>query len=469
MKPVRTLALLPLRQSRIATGVLLAVLVAGEGMLVLLPQQNWPIVGMMFAALALLFLWVNAGTVLRQIARQETLLLPGFRLALFKAALLWALLFLLLPALPVALHWGAGAGWMALGYGALLAAWVIFSVSGTRYGWLLWMVFVGFILLPAPLHAFIVARLHGPLAPLLGLLLALLVVRVTWRKLFPGGDPPLPSAPIGLPDPLQRGVTTGTATPGKLRRLLEEWSGRGASMQLQQQLQRYRRAPGAARQRAVLRVVLMPHEQPRGWLVRTATTAIVLAVYLLVIGHGSAPMAFVGGYVIFFAMLGLNVIGRGLPRLRPSLGELYLTLALPTRAAFAAQLVDSLLGALPGAVLAAYVYTVLAAALSAGTPWLLALATTTAIAPPLALGTLALHLLLPDNRVARTLALVVIALAQVASYSVSYLLIEHFGPLWAGLPLALVAWGFAFGAWSAARAQWMTRPLDFSPPDTRNL
>ncbi len=421
------------------------------------------------AGFALWFLWLLAGAALKSIARKETLLLPDFRRALAQAAASWALLFWLLPVLGTGLLFDATAAWMTLGYGALAIAWAVLASSGSRAGVYFWVAIIGARFLPAGLWHALQPALTGALLPLAALLLAALLLRLAWLRLFPPGDVPLPETPMLAPDPMQRGMAqrSNAAPRGKLVRRLNGWSEQAAGAQLRLRALRYHRAPTAARQRGLLRALLLPHEQLRGWMVRWLLFGGVVLAYTLAVGH-DAQVGMVAGYATFFAMTGLNTIGMGMPRLRPSLGELYFTMAPRTHAAFKAQLVDSFLGVLPGAILSAFVYTSIAALLLAPSAWMHVLVTTAVLAPPLALATLALYLNLPAERILRTIIQIVTVFGQMGTYWLLYALIERYGALWGGVPALVITWGFALGAWSAARAHWIAQPLRFDPPDARS-
>ncbi len=466
MRPARALALLPLRLAPWAvlmTGLMLAAAAALP--LALGSRLRTP--ASMLAGFALWFLWMTAGATLKSIARRETLLLPGFRAALTRAGSVWALLFWLLPAAAAGLLYGPAAGWMALGYGLLALAWAVLASSGSRAGLYFWAVLIGARFLPAAVWAALASALSGALLPLAAALLALLLLRRAWLRLFPPGDVPLPETPMQAPDPMQRGMAQPQAVSrGRLLRALNGWSEQAAAERLRLCAARYHRAPAPARQRALLRALLLPHEQARGWLVRWLLFGGFVLAYALALGRG-AQIGMVAGYATFFAMTGLNTVGLGMPRLRPSLGELYFTMAPPTHAAFKTQLVDSFLGVLPGAVLSAFVYTGLATLLIEPAAWPQVLATTAVLAPPLALATLALYLNLPRGRIGRTLVMTVTVLGQMGTSWLLYALIERFGPLWGGVPALTVAWGFALGAWGAARAHWIAQPPCFDPPDAR--
>ena len=464
MRAAWTLALLPLRQAWVAA-LLLLLMLAGAIALALAGGKAL-YGGAMLAASALWFAWLLAGAALKGLARKETLLLPDFRRALAGAAALWALLFWLLPCALASLRWGLPMGWLALGVDALAIAWAVLITSGSRSGFLIWVLIIGARFIPQPFWLSIEPALHNPLLPLAALLLAALMLRMTWQRLFPIGDPPLPDSPLLASEPMRRGNNTTSNVPrGKLMQRLNGWSEHGASALLQRAATRYHATPTPTpgRQRAMLRALLLPHEQPRGWLVRWLLWGAFIAVYALALGH-SAQVGMIAGYATFFAMSGLNVVGTGMPRLQPSLVELYFTLAPDTRAAFKARLVDSFLGVLPGAILSAFVFTGLAALLIAPHALVSILATTAILAPPLALATLALYLSLPVNVILRSVVTVITIFGQMGTIWLGYALLERFGPLWGGAPVLVITWSFAIGAWSTARKHWIDSPLSFDPP-----
>ena len=466
MKAMLALAVLPMRQAWVAMLLLLAML-AGAGALIVAGGKEIDS-GAMLAAFALWFAWLLAGAALKGLARKETLLLPNFRRALAGAAMLWALLFWLLPCALASLHWGVMVGWQALGAGALAIIWALLTTSGSRSGFLVWILIIGARFIAEPVWLAIAPALRSAWLPLAALLLAALILRATWQRLFPAGDPPLPDSPLLAPEPMRRGMgnTTSNVPRGKLMQRLNGWSEVGASALLLRQSARYQAARTPQRQRAMLRALLLPQEQPRGWLVRWLLWGAAIAVYAIAVGQ-QAQIGMVAGYATFFALTGLNVVGLGMPRLQPSLVELYFSLAPDTLAGFKAQLVDSFLGLLPGAILSAFVFTTLAALLIAP-PALPGVALTTAIlAPPLALATLALYLGLPVNVILRSVVTLITLFGQMGTIWMGYALIDRYGALWGGVPVLVVTWGFAIGAWSAARAHWINNPLSFDPPKAK--
>lgn len=465
MSGARALALLPLRQSPLVTGTVALLVLAGIALGFLAPRHNMTMAFMMLG-FALWFVWLLAGSTLKGLARKETLLLPGFHAALAQAAGAWAVLFWLAPGVAVALHYGPRTGATTLGVGALAIAWALMSGSGSRNSLWVWVPIILARYLPRPLLEAFEPVLYSAWMPVLALLLSALVMRATLRRLFPAGDPPLPDTPLMAPDPSRRGGMPSTAPRGKLLRGLNTWSEQAASVRLQRMAAHYHQRPGPARERAMLRALLLPHEQPRGWLVRWLLWGGFIAFYALALGHG-AQIGMIAGYATFFAMTGLNVVGAGMPRVQPSLVELYFTLAPQTRAGFKAQLVDSFLGLLPGAILSAFVYTGIAAALIAPHALPAILGTTAVLAPPLALATLALYLLLPANMILRTVVTVVTVFVQMGSYWLGYAVLRHFGPLWGGGAVLVVAWAFAAGTWSGARAHWIGSALSFDPPKAK--
>ena len=463
MRAALKLALLPLRTAPWAI-VAIVLMVGFGGVLSVIDRHPHPEIVLIFAGIGFWFLWLLAGMALKGIARKETLLLPDFTRALAQAGVAWALLFWLLPCVIAAALSGLRPAWMALGGGAVGAAWAVLSTSGSRSGLWIWVLIVGARFVPPSLWLALEPALTSAWLPLAGLLLAALLLRLTWLRLFSVGDPPLPESPLAAPDPMRRGVGAGAGVPrGKLVRALNGWSELAGSTRLKRLAARYHAAPTPARERALLRSLLLPHEQPRGWLVRWLLFGVFLTLYALSVGHDSS-LGVVCGYATFFAMTGLNTIGAGMPRLQPSLVELYFTLAPATRASFRASLVDSFLGVLPGAILSAFVYTTLVALLIDRTQWLQVLTTTAILAPPLALGTLALYLNLPSNVILRTVVTIITVFGQMGAYWTGYALLARFGPLWGGAPTLVLTWGFAIGAWTAARRHWIDSPLSFDPP-----
>ncbi len=462
MKAVIRLTLLPLRMApwaSAAIAVLLGfslllplILPASEstGILVLLGVGAW-------------FLWMLAGFTLKSIAHPETLLLPNFRRALFTAATLWALVFWLLPAAYVSARFGWLSGWWALGGGALAITGALLSSAGVRGAMYFWLLFIVGNLLPKWLLQMLVGVLDNPLLPAAALLLAVLMLSFVWRRLFPHDDPALPETPFLPPTPGRRSGSRSPLPANKLMRRFNAWVEVGNDRRLQRCAARYQAQPGPVRERTLLRILLFPHEQIRGWLGRWVLYGGMLSIYLLAFGKG-LRVDWIAGYTVFFAMVGLNTVGLGMPRLRPSLLDLYFDLAPTTRATFKTRLVDSFLGLLPGAILSAYVYTGLVSLWLAPHALIQILATTTVLVPPLALATLALYMNLPEGTIARTVINLLTIGGQVIAYWMTYLLLNHLGILVGGGLALIIAWAFALGTWQAARHHFIQSPLHFDPP-----
>ena len=462
MKAVIRLALLPLRMSpwaSLAIGVLMG---CGVLLQLFLPVGK-AAVTLILLGMGLWFLWMLAGSALKSIARPETLLLPNFRRVLFTAAALWGLAFWLLPAASAVLLSGWQAGWWALGGGALLIAWALLSSIGVRGAMYFWLLFIAANLLPKWLLKMLVGALNNPLLPGAALLLAMLLLGFVWRRLFPHDDSALPETPFLPPSPGRRSGFHSPLPASKPMRRFNEWVELGNDRRLRRCAARYQAHPGPALERALLCILLFPHEQIRGWLGRWVLYGGMLSIYLLSFDTGLRA-DIVAGYTVFLAMAGLNTVGLGMPRLRPSLLDLYFDLAPTTRMMFKTRLVDSFLGLLPGAILSAYVYTGLVSLWLAPRTLVPILATTTVLVPPLTLATLALYMNLPENTLPRVWINLFTLGGQIIAYWMTYLLLSHFGILAGGGLALIIAWAFALGTWQAARKHFIHSPLHFDPP-----
>ncbi len=465
MKAVIRLALLPLRMAPWA-GLAIGVLIGFGGLLQFFLPAGKAAVTLILLGVGLWFLWMLAGFALKSIAQPETLLLPNFHRALFTAAALWGLTFWLLPAAAIVLLFSWQAGWWALSGGALAIAWALLSSIGVRGAMYFWVLFIAANLLPKWILQMLVGVLDNPLLPAAALLLSVLLLGIVWRRLFPHDDPTLPETPFLPPSPGRRSGSRSPLPASKFRRRFNEWVEVGNDRRLQRCAARYQAQPGPVLERTLLRILLFPHEQIRGWLGRWVVYGGILSIYLLTIGKGFSA-DWVAGYTVFLAMTGLNTVGLGMPRLRPSLLDLYFDLAPTTHATFKTRLVDSFLGLLPGAILSAYVYTGLVSLWLAPHALIQILATTTVLVPPLALATLALYINLPEGKLARILINFITVAGQVIAYWMTYLLLSHLGILAGGGLALIVAWAFALGTWQAARQHFIKSPLHFDPPVTQ--
>ncbi len=465
MKAVVRLALLPLRMAPWASVAIALLLVFSLVLHLILPAGK-AAVSLILLGTGIAFLWMLAGFMLKSIARPETLLLPNFRRALFTAATLWALVFWLLPTAYVSARYGWLSGWWTLGGGALVITWALLSSAGVRGAMYFWLLFIAANLLPKWLLQMLVGVLNNPLLAAAALLLAVLLLGVVWRRLFPHDDPALPETPFLPPSPGRRSGARSPLPASKPMRQFNAWVEVGNDRRLQRCAARYQAQPGPVLERKLLRILLFPHEQIRGWLGRWVLYGGMLSIYLLTFGKGFR-VDLVAGYTVFLAMTGLNTVGLGMPRLRPSLLDLYFDLAPDTQVAFKTRLVDSFLGLLPGAILSAYVYTGLVSLWLAPQALIQILATTTVLVPPLALATLALYINLPEGKLVRILINLITVAGQVIAYWMTYLLLSHLGILAGGGLALIIAWAFALGTWQAARLHFIHSPLHFDPPVTQ--
>lgn len=413
--------------------------------------------------------WLRAMD-LYDLMQPESLLLPGFRRFLLRAGLIETALLLLPPTLVAWWLNGPGSAWLTLALLALVAALGLSSGAGRRW-WrlLMWAALLGFGRIPKPLLAAIFSSTYAPLLAL-AVLLALLLVLLVLRPLLRVDDAPRPISPLAA-TAMRPGDRIGARTPGRggaVVRRLNALFNMLAERELQEALARYRRRPTAWRRRSLLRAMLLPHDGPVTLLAQLALTLLILGGYLfLTHAQNRWHASYVGFYAILLGCGRLQRLGRGLPRFRPQLAELYLTTAPATRRDFQALVADSLLWLVGVAVFSSLVYAVAVAVLLHAHDTVRLLACVGVGAIGAALAQLGVFLVGPEKRGGQTGVYLVHMLVFGGVYAGIYWLCGVLGtPLGAALGL-LVSLAFGVGTWQSARRQFLARAPRFDAPAAR--
>jgi hypothetical protein len=319
--------------------------------------------------------------------------------------------------------------------------------------------------MPALAQEIVLGSLASPLTLPLLLLMSVLLLRLAWHPMVRIADRPPDSSPLqGLS--LDRRMSAETpAQRSALGRHFEAWADALAQRALERALARYRARPSAARHRALVRRLLLPHDNAAGIALRVATMAAFATLYLLVALHRPHFNATViGAYATLLALARFAQVGRGMQRMQPNLADLYLTLAPATHAQYQRTLADALLVLVPIGVLSALAYTAVGIALThASQPWLMLLVTTI-VAGAGGLVALAVHLIGPRNTIGRHVANAVVLAGSMVTYWAGAWLVGALGYLFGGGLLAVVALGFGLGVWSAAQREYLRREPCFDAP-----
>ncbi|MEI7036249.1 hypothetical protein [Fulvimonas yonginensis] len=462
MKALVQLWLLPCRQmpvlATIAQSLWLGALAAA------LTVPDGAALGGMLLAVGSWFWHMGLGLVLRGACRAETFLLPGFRRHLTGLGLADAVQWVLLP------------GLLALGLrvphaGLAIAALALAAAMGFAMGVERWisLLFWPLLILAGWMPGFATAVVHGalrsPLTVPLLLLTAWLLLRLALRPMLRIADRAPATSPL---EGLSLGRGSAPESPVRhsaLGRRIEDWFDTLGQRAMERALGRYRTAPSAAHRLALVRRLLLPHDNLGALTLRVAIMAMFAALYLLVVLHRQHfDATVVGAYAVIVALARFPQVGRGMLRMRPNLADLYLTLAPPTRADYQRTLADALLVLVPIGTLTALAYTALGILLTRATQPGLMLLTTLIVASAGALVALAVHLVGPQNTVGRQLVNALVLAGTTATYWGGVWLIHALGYAFGGGLLALVTLGFGLSVWFAAQREYVGREPCFDAP-----
>ena len=420
------------------------------------------------------------GQGLRSIALPETRLLPHFGRALAVAGALWFAFLWLIPLvltgifglLPPALLVAVG------GLTALFFVWFLFVNAWPLPRGMLpvFLAILGLPLLPPPLRRMLLAAaLSPPVGAAAFVLAGGLLVKLA-RHLFAPADPPEAMAPLsavgmsGLRANPQR-ATAQSARPSRLRSRVEAWMTAPAGTGLAKRLASLRSHPDHGHRVRAVRLLLMPAENPRGWLVRIVTLAFFLGLYALAfLSGGPRPGSFhtlLFGYIVLAGFSSMSVIPFARERTRRHLAELYLTLGLETPQDFRAVVADAYLGILTGVVVVTLSLLVLAAVLLSPTRILTIFLAGLVVLPPLALFLLAAVLHMPERTLPRVLLGIPLFGLTFLALPIALVVMRALGVTTGALVTGVTGAIVAAGTWRASRRLWIESPLDFGAPDPR--
>jgi hypothetical protein len=465
MRAILQLWLLPCRQMPLL-GVLahLLWLTALACLAWITPHADGAALGAGLLAMGSWFWHLGLATTLRSTCQPESFLLPAFRRRLAAFGLLDAATWVGVPAL-LALAFGVPHAMLGSTL-LLLAAAMGFAMGVERWiSLLFWPLLVLAGWMPELVGAVVHDALASPLTLPLLLLVAILLLRLALHPMLQVTDRPPDTSPLeGLS--LGRNATPEAAPRrSALGRRFEGWFDTIAQRAMEQALARYRERPSAARRRALVRRLLLPHDNPVAIGLRIAIMAVFATLYVVVALHRQHFNAtVVGAYAVLIALARFPQIGRGMQRMRPNLADLYLTLAPATRTQYQQTLADALLVLVPIGTLTALAYTGLGIVLTHAAQPVLMLLVTLVVATGGGLVALAVHLIGPQNAVGRQLVNAAVLLGTTAMYWIGVWLVGTLGYVFGGGLLALVVLGFGLGAWFAAQREYQRREPCFDAP-----
>jgi len=248
--------------------------------------------GMIIVAFASWFWHIGLGQLLRSLCRPESFLLPGFRRHLAGLGVVTALQWIVAPALLIALAGPPHGGLIAAGL-ALVAALGLALGCGLRVSLLIWAVFIAAGWMPRVAQQVMRIALASPwTAPLL-LLCAALLLRIALAPLLRVQDADTPASPLenaSLGRQNQSGLEETPTRRSAWNRWLSELFDRAAQSALESSLQAYRRRPSAAGRLALVRRLLLPHDNPRAIALRLVLVAGMVVIYFLAAMHRQQPL-----------------------------------------------------------------------------------------------------------------------------------------------------------------------------------
>ncbi|MEP6899240.1 MAG: hypothetical protein ABI870_11980 [Rhodanobacter sp.] len=427
--------------------------------------------GMAMAAAGLLlpgsfFVHIAQGQTLRGLCRPETFLLPSFRRRLTATATIETIQWVLLPTLLA---------WLIHLPHLLLFATALFGVAalglsigcGRRVGLLIWVVAIAAGWMPGLAAQVLQIALDSALtAPLLWLLLGWLLL-ITLRPLLRISDREVDVSPLESMSLGRLNAPSSGATPprGALGKRVAGWFDITSQQALENALARYRRQPGPLRQLALVRSLLLPHDNPLAVALRLVLVALMVTLYFFVIQHRQHfNAAVIGAYAILLSISRFPQLGRGMLRMRPNLADLYLTLAPRTYVEYQKTIADALLWLVPVSVMTALAYTLLGVALvHAEEPGQMLLASLI-VATAASLVALAVHLIGPEGSFGRGVVNVVVVLGAMATYWGAFWIIGALGYGFGGGVAALITLSFGLAVWFAAQREYQRRLPCFDAP-----
>jgi hypothetical protein len=413
------------------------------------------------------FWHIGQGQMLRGLCRPESFLLPGFRRRLAGLGAVNAVQWVGLPAALLAIARPPYA-WIACAGLVLAAALGVAIGAGRRVSLAIWVVFIAAGWKPHLASQITQAALVSPwTAPAL-LLGAVLLLRFALAPLLRVEDRETPASPLENAS-LGRGSSVGIeeapAPRGALSRWLSDLFDRAAQRAMESALRAYRRRPTAAGRLALVRRLLLPHDNPQAIALRLVLVAGMVAIYFVAVMHRQHfDATVVGAYAILLTMARFPQLGRGMLRMRPNLADLYLTLAPATRAEYQRVVTDALLVLVPVSVLTALAYTLLGSVLAHAAEPGRMLLTAAIVATSASLVGLAIHLIGPEGSFGRAAVNLVLIFGAMAAYWGGYWTLGALGLAWGALALGAVTISFGGAVWFAAQREYQRRAPSFDAP-----
>lgn len=464
MKAVRKLLALPVRRMPVGCILVLLLWLAGLAGMLLSGQA-----GLVFVAgVATWFWYMLAGVTLRSVMRPETLLLPGFRRHLAVAGIICALVTVLPPlAMMIAL---GGAGHALLAASLIVLAMVVGIATGLgmRITLVIWLLAIAAGWQPGLSAMVSHAVMASAWSPLLFILLAGLLLYHGLRPLLVIADKDVDESPLQAIADGRKLATNADGTPrhkGLIGKKLTPLLDHTAQRTLTAALTRFDARRSHGNRMAVIRAVLLPHDNPQAVALNLLVIVVIASLYFVLTDAAHRwQVGYLGAYAVIISLSRFAAVGRGMLQMRPNLADLYMTLAPDTHRTFQATLADALLWLVAVTSFNCMAYAVLVVLLlHDDQPAQLLLATgITGIAA--AFSALGVHLIGPESKTGRMLVQFALMGGAAAAYALVYWLIGRFG-LAAGAIIGLVlTLPFGIGGWREARKIYLQRRPVFDAP-----
>lgn len=464
MSAVRKLLVLPVK--RMPVGCTLVFLLWLAGLLAMALSGKF---GLVFVAgVATWFWYMLAGVTLRSLMRPETLLLPDFRRHLAIAGIICAAC-TVLP--PIGLMIALGGTHFALLAASLFVLAMVVGIAtglGMRITLVIWLLAIAAGWQPKLSAMIAQAVASSAWSPLLITLLAGLLLYHALHPLLVITDRDADESPLQAIADGRKLATNADGTPrhkGLIGKKLTPILDHTAQRSLSAALSRFDERRNHGRRMAVIRAVLLPHDNPLAVMLNLLVIVVIASLYFVLtdVAH-RWQVGYLGAYAVIISLSRFAAVGRGMVQMRPNLADLYMTLAPDTHKAFQATMADTLLWLVAVTTFNCMAYAVLVVLLlHDAQPAQLLLATgISGIAA--AFSALGVHLIGPESKTGRMLTQFVLMGGAAAAYALVYWLIGRFG-LTLGAVIGLVlTLPFGIGGWHEARKIYLQRLPVFDAP-----
>ena len=424
------------------------------------------------AGIAWLLMGWTVGSALRSLLRPETLLLPRLREALLAAAGVLIGLGIVLPSAAILPATSVFVSVLAASGLLLVMALAVVTGLGYRVTFLLiwpWIIVNSWY--PTLSAQAAQAAVSTWFTPLVLVLSAILALALGLRPLLITRDRDDDQSPMQAMTQGIRGargsISAGGQTQrrGLIARRLQPLHDAGADYAFRRALKRFRARASAGRRMRTIRTVLLPYDNALGMALNAGALAVFVTLFLWINPDTKNWQAgLVGFYAVILGMSRINAVAVAMAQMRPSLAELYMTLAPTSTRAFQATIADALRWLVVVATVQALIYgALIAGLLHAAEPARLLLAIAIAGAGS-AGASLGVALIAGQTKTARLAIRLGMTVVAALVYGLVYGLLGVCGIGLGGLVSAAVVGVAALIVWRDTRELFMRRSPRFDAP-----